>query len=56
MNRIVCIGNRYVHGDDLGPRVYDQLTARALLNDVQVIDGGVAGLNLLRICGLYRIK
>lgn len=48
MHRIVCIGNKFVHGDDFGPRVYGQLIERLMPDHVQVIDGGVAGLNLLR--------
>lgn len=48
MIRIICVGNRYVPGDDAGPRVYDYLSQRLLLEDVELIDGGLAGLNLLR--------
>ena len=49
MRRIVCIGNRYfgVGFDDVGPRVYDALANR-LPQGVEVIDGGLAGLGLLR--------
>jgi len=47
MNRIVCIGNQFVQGDDFGPRVYARLIEQSLPDDVQVIDGGIAGLNLL---------
>jgi hydrogenase maturation protease len=47
MNRIICIGNRYVQGDEFGARVYVQLLERVLPDYVQVIDGGIAGLNLL---------
>jgi hydrogenase maturation protease len=46
--RIICVGNRYVPGDDVGPRVYDNLCQRQLPVDVEIIDGGLAGLNLLR--------
>lgn len=48
MKRIICIGNRYDPADAAGPRVYDALTAMSLPDDVEVIDGGLAGLNLLR--------
>ncbi len=47
MNRIVCIGNQFVRGDDFGPRVYASLLKRTLPDTIQVIDGGIAGLNLL---------
>lgn len=43
---IVCLGNRFAPGDDLGCRVFDRL-ASAPPVDVDVIDGGLAGLNLL---------
>lgn len=46
--RILCIGNRFVGEDDFGPRVYDELMNMALPTDVEIIDGGLAGLNLLR--------
>ena len=48
MIRIICIGNRYVPGDDAGPRVYDYLSRQTLPERVELIDGGLAGLNLLR--------
>jgi hydrogenase maturation protease len=47
MKRVVCIGNPYVPGDDLGSRVYQQLIERPRPATVEVIDGGLAGLNLL---------
>lgn len=47
MNRVVCIGNRFVDGDDAGCRVFDHLAAQRLA-DVELIDGGIAGLGLLR--------
>ena len=46
--RIICVGNRHVGGDDFGPRVYDCLAAQALPAGVEVVDGGLAGLDLLR--------
>ena len=48
MKRIVCVGNRYHPEDVAGPRVYDYLRTIAWPPDVEVIDGGVAGLDLLR--------
>jgi hydrogenase maturation protease len=47
--RIVCIGNRYAEGDDFGPRVYDVLAALPRPAQVEVVDGGLAGLDLLRL-------
>ncbi len=47
MKRIICIGNRLLDGDAAGPRVYDCLTAGPDESDVEIIDGGIAGLNLL---------
>lgn len=47
MNRIICVGNRYLRSDAAGPRVYDYLAAQELPREVEVIDGGLAGLNLL---------
>lgn len=46
--RILCIGNRFVGEDDFGPRVYDTLAGMERPADVEVVDGGLAGLNLLR--------
>ncbi len=48
MKRIICIGNRYKPNDMAGPMVHDQLAQRELPPDVEVVDGGLAGLNLLR--------
>lgn len=48
MNRIICIGNGFIQGDDFGPRVYARLAGGPLPADTEVIDGGIAGLNLLR--------
>lgn len=45
---IICIGNRLVADDDFGPRVYDCLAAAPLPADVHIVDGGLAGLDLLR--------
>jgi len=45
--RIICIGNRFFEPDAAGPRVYDMLASNPLPEGVQLIDGGLAGLNLL---------
>ncbi len=47
--RIICVGNRLVPGDDLGPRVHDLLAARPLPAGVELVDGGLFGLDLLRV-------
>jgi hypothetical protein len=48
MKRIICIGNRHDELDNAGPRVYDRLARGARPPDVKLIDGGAAGLDLLR--------
>lgn len=48
MRRIICVGNRYRREDEAGPRVYDALVERGLPAGVEAIDGGLAGLDLLR--------
>jgi hydrogenase maturation protease len=47
--RIVCVGNRFVPADRLGPAVFDELASRALPGDVEVVDGGLRGLDLLGV-------
>jgi len=49
MKRIICIGNRYVPTDAAGFRVYQQLSEQRLPSDVELVDGGLEGLNLLRL-------
>lgn len=45
---IVCIGNRFVESDAAGPLVFDQLQAmQPLPHGIELIEGGLAGLNLL---------
>lgn len=45
--KIICIGNRFHPQDSSGPRIFDQLQTRQLPEQVQLIDGGLGGLNLL---------
>jgi hydrogenase maturation protease len=45
--KIICVGNRYQPGDSAGPLVYEQLVNNAITRDIELIDGGLAGLNLL---------
>jgi hydrogenase maturation protease len=47
--RIICVGNRSVPEDAAGPRVYDWLVRRGFPPEVEVVDGGLAGLDLIRI-------
>ncbi|MFH0947245.1 MAG: hydrogenase maturation protease [Planctomycetota bacterium] len=46
--RIICVGNRLVDEDAAGPAVHDHLRARAMPDGVELIDGGLLGLDLLR--------
>ncbi len=48
MRRIICIGNRYAAEDAAGPAVYDHLRRLELPAGLELIDGGLAGLDLLR--------
>ncbi len=47
LKRIICIGNIYLAEDSAGPLVYANLKQRSISNDIELIDGGLAGLNLL---------
>jgi hydrogenase maturation protease len=47
MRRIICIGNPLVPEDAAGPRMFRRLLREPLPEDVQLIDGGVRGLDLL---------
>jgi hydrogenase maturation protease len=49
MTRVICVGNRFVEGDDLGPRVHDMLVARGVPAGIDLVDGGMAGLGLLSL-------
>lgn len=46
--RILCIGNRYRADDDYGPQVFDRLCGISLPDGVELVDGGLAGIDLLR--------
>lgn len=46
---IICLGNRYAAGDDIGLRVYDRLAGATLPEGMEVIDGGLLGLDLLQL-------
>jgi len=47
VRRIIGIGNRLVADDAIGPRVLDALARRDLPPDVDLVEGGLAGLDLL---------
>jgi hydrogenase maturation protease len=49
MKRIICIGNVLVTEDRAGFDVFQRLRSMPLPPDVEVIDGGLAGLDLLRL-------
>lgn len=46
---IICLGNRYAAEDDLGCRVFDRLASAPRPANVEVIDGGLCGLDLLSL-------
>jgi hydrogenase maturation protease len=51
---VVCIGNRFAAEDAIGCEVYERLTAgplavAAAAEDVDIVDGGLCGLDLLRV-------
>lgn len=48
MKSIICVGNRYDTRDLAGPRVYDRLAAATRAPDIELVDGGLCGLDLLR--------
>ncbi len=51
MKRIICIGNRLFAPDATGPLVYDILTESGPPAEVEIVDGGLAGLDLLPLLG-----
>ena len=46
-SRIICIGNRLAEIDRSGLDVYDQLILKKIPEHLELIEGGIAGLNLL---------
>ncbi|SLM32241.1 putative Hydrogenase maturation protease [Desulfamplus magnetovallimortis] len=46
-NKIICIGNRFVENDCAGIKVYEYLLEKRLPDNTELIEGGIAGLNLL---------
>ena len=45
--RIICVGNPFVPGDEIGPAVFERLSRLPLPDGVDLIDGGIRGLDLL---------
>ncbi len=46
--RIICVGNRYAACDTAGPSVHDHLVHHGVPAGVELLDGGLLGLSLLR--------
>lgn len=46
---IVCVGNSLLPEDDLGGRVFRRLGEMALPADMDIIDGGLCGIDLIRV-------
>lgn len=49
MKRIICVGNSLLADDACGTRVYDLLLKAQIPAGVELIDGGLAGLDLLNL-------
>ncbi|MFH2002907.1 MAG: hydrogenase maturation protease [Planctomycetota bacterium] len=47
MKKIICIGNMFIKEDAAGPLVCQRLKNVSLPDGVELIDGGMGGLNLL---------
>ena len=47
MRRVVCLGGRHDGADAAGGLVHDLLARRRLPADLELVDGGLGGLNLL---------
>ena len=45
MKRVICIGNRFLYPDNFGMLIYEKLRTKNL-KDVEVVEGGIGGLNL----------
>ncbi|MCF8086073.1 MAG: hydrogenase maturation protease [Desulfohalobiaceae bacterium] len=55
-SRIICIGNRLIDRDMAGLAVFDRLQAMDMPPGVEVIEGGLAGLDLLPLLeGVERV-
>lgn len=47
MKLVITVGNRLVEADAAGARVHDVLAGRTLPDGVELVEGGLAGLDLL---------
>lgn len=47
--RIICIGNPYHAADWVGPAVYAALRRQDIGPDIDLVDGGLQGLNLMSL-------
>jgi len=45
LKKIICIGNQFVYPDNFGIEIYN-LLKKQNLKDIEVIEGGLGGLNL----------
>jgi hydrogenase maturation protease len=45
--RIICVGNSLVAADAVGLLVFNELRSRSCCNQVEIINGGLGGLDLL---------
>lgn len=48
MTRVICVGHPLLAVDQAGPQLYRRLAKLPTRKDVELIDGGLQGLNLLR--------
>ena len=55
MKRIICVGNRHSAADAAGPLVYERLARMERPLDIEVIDGALAGLDLLDKAGFKNV-
>lgn len=49
VRRIICIGHPFAESDSAGARVFARLAAAELPPDVEVVDGGLRGIDLLSL-------
>lgn len=49
MKRIICVGNPFDRTDSAGYRVFARLAGKDLPRDVEVVDGGLRGIDLLAL-------
>jgi len=46
-SRIICVGNSLVAADAAGIQVFDELCSRSCCDQVEIINGGLGGMDLL---------